>query len=550
MDEANNDNHGTTETPMRDNDTTKPTHSTGRRRFLATVGTAGAFGLAGCIASDSGGSGGGNNESGGDNGSNLPPQQQGVSTWGERINSYAQEADIDWKQFEGTSLRMGMNSHPFTDGTQPLLSYFTDLTGIEVTYDTYAESDLWNRLRTQLSNEQSTYDGFFMGLWPSAQYYAANYTQNLSEYWNDSSLTDKEWYHIEDFTQSAIDAYTYQEELSALPFGVEPYGCLAYDKPTFEQLGISEPTDFEELESAAKQISESSEVDRAGIGSRASSTPLSTANWASMFRSYGADWINYANQEAQLNSQAGVAALEKFATLMSQYGPPDIGSFDWTRNIQTYGQGQLGMVYVTASVVGSIPAEQRARTKWLPPLEGPDGDRVAANWQWGLGISQYSQNPKATWLLLQWLTSRPAQLVTSSPQWQDAPFYGWARNNWLFDQEEFQPGNLGENWQATFNEGMSLVPSQPPAVPLDVPQNMDIMSQAATAMNSAVTGTPAQQALDAVAEPISRIASQIPDSYIAPYEGGGGMDSGTNGTSGNGTDSSNSSASADMSALR
>ena len=363
MDEANNDNHGTTETPMRDNDTTKRTHSTGRRRFLATVGTAGAFGLAGCIASDSGGSGGGNNESGGDNGSNLPPQQQGVSTWGERINSYAQEADIDWKQFEGTSLRMGMNSHPFTDGTQPLLSYFTDLTGIEVTYDTYAESDLWNRLRTQLSNEQSTYDGFFMGLWPSAQYYAANYTQNLSEYWNDSSLTDKEWYHIEDFTQSAIDAYTYQEELSALPFGVEPYGCLAYDKPTFEQLGISEPTDFEELESAAKQISESSEVDRAGIGSRASSTPLSTANWASMFRSYGADWINYANQEAQLNSQAGVAALEKFATLMSQYGPPDIGSFDWTRNIQTYGQGQLGMVYVTASVVGSIPAEQRARTK-------------------------------------------------------------------------------------------------------------------------------------------------------------------------------------------
>ncbi|PSQ25148.1 hypothetical protein BRD01_02380 [Halobacteriales archaeon QS_8_65_32] len=502
---------------MRDNDSAKRTSSTNRRRFLTTVGASAALGLAGCIADSGGGGGSGGGNGSGGNASGLPPKQQGVETWGERINSYAGEANIDWEQFSGTSLRMGMNSHPFTDGTQPLLSYFTDLTGIEVTYDTYAESDLWNRLRTQLSNEQSTYDGFFMGLWPSAQYYAAGYTQNLSAYWNDPKITDKEWYHLEDFTESAIDAYTYQDELSALPFGVEPYGCLAYDKPTFEQLGISEPTNFEELESAAKQISESSEVERAGIGSRASSTPLSTANWASMFRSYGADWISYTDQEAQLSSQQGVAALEKFATLMGQYGPPDVGSFDWTRNIQTYGQGQLGMAYVTASVVGSIPQEQRSRTKWLPPLEGPDGDRVAANWQWGLGISQYSQNPEATWLLLQWLTCRPAQLVTSSPQWQDAPFYGWARNNWLFDRDEFQPGELGENWQTTFNEGMSMVPSKPPAVPLDVPQNMDIMSEAATAMNAAVTGTSAKQALDNAAQSITRIAKNIPDSYIEPY---------------------------------
>ena len=506
-----------------------------RRQFLTMVGAGTAFGLTGCIAGDS--SSGGGNGSGGGGGSSLPSQQEGVQTWGQRINDYASQAGIDWKQFSGTSLRMGMNSHPFTDVTQPLLSHFTDLTGIEVTYDTYSEDDLWNRLRTQLSNKQSTYDGFFMGLWPSAQYYQAGYTQNLSKFWNDSSLTDQDWFHMEDFTESAIDAYTYQNELSAIPFGVEPYGCLAYDKPTFEQLGISEPTNFEELENAAQTISESDKVNKAGIGSRASSTPLSTANWASMFRSYGADWISYTDQQAELDSEQGIASLEKFATLMNQYGPPDIGSYDWTRNIQTYGQGQLGMAYVTASVVGSIPQEQRNRTKWLPPLEGPDGDRVAANWQWGLGISQYSQNPKATWLLLQWLTSRPAQLVTSSPQWQGAPFYGWARNKWLFDQDEFDASNLGENWRATFDEGMSLVPSQPPAVPLDVPQNMDIMSEAATAMNSAVTGTSAQKALKSAAQPITRIAGQIPQSYIAPYEGGGSAGNSTSRTnsSDNGT---------------
>lgn len=524
---------------MKDENTTKRTNSTYRRRFLTTVSAAGALGLAGCIAD----SGGGDGSSSGSSGGSLPSRQEGVQTWGERINSYAKQADIDWKQFEGTKLRMGMNSHPFTDATQPLLPYFKDLTGIDVTYDVYAESDLWNKLRTQLSNEQSTYDGFFMGLWPSAQYYEAGYPKNLSEYANDPEISDRKWFHWEDFTENALKSFTYQGDLSSIPFGVEPYGCLAYDKPTFEKVGVSEPTNFDELEDVARKISQSDEVERAAIGSRASSTPLSTANWASMFRSYGADWISYTKQEAELNSQQGIAALEKFATLMGDYGPADIGSFDWTQNIQTYGQGQLAMAYVTASVVGSIPQTQRERTKWLPPLEGPNGDRVAANWQWGLGISEFSNDPKATWLLLQWLTCRPGQLYTSSPQWEGQPFYGWARNKWLFDQSEFRPGNLGENWQETFNEGMSLVPATPPAVPLDVPQNMDIMSEVATAMNSAVTGTPANKVLNNAAPSITRIAEQIPGAYIEPYRGnrepGGSVPNGTdNSTTGNSTGNS------------
>jgi multiple sugar transport system substrate-binding protein len=53
-------------------------------------------------------------------------------------------------------------------------------------------------------------------------------------------------------------------------------------------------------------------------------------------------------------------------------------------------------------------------------------------------------------------------------------------------------------------------------VPIDTPQNMDIMSQAAIAMNSSVTRTKdAKPALDEAATEVSKIVDDIPEAYIA-----------------------------------
>jgi multiple sugar transport system substrate-binding protein len=141
---------------------------------------------------------------------------------------------------------------------------------------------------------------------------------------------------------------------------------------------------------------------------------------------------------------------------------------------------------------------------------------VASTWVWSLAISQFSQNPGAAWLFVQWATSRPALLLMNTKQWEGQPTYGPARSNWLFDQDEYQEKGLKDSWQNAHKKGIAAVPSNPPPVPIDTPQNMDIMSEAAIAMNSTVTGTKAAKAsLDQAASNISEIVKEIPSAYLS-----------------------------------
>lgn len=506
-----------------------------RRRFIKATGALSVLGIAGCSGggsdstpTDSGGmestdstdSGSDGGDGSGGSSNSLPSKAEGVKQWGERVNNFCRDAGIDWKQFEGTSLMFGMNVHPFTQTTEALLPYFEELTGISVQYNTFPEEQLWQKLTLDLNSETGLFDGFFLGLWPSARYHSAGWAQDLNQYFNDASLTDKDWYAMGDFPESAIEGFTYGDnDLVGLPIGIEAYGCLAYDKPTFEKLGIQVPTDYPSMKSAAKKIHESDEVDMAGICSRASSATLSSANWATMFKSYGADWLDYENKEAALNSQQGVKSLQFFSDLMSNYGPSDIGNFDWYKSLNAYGQGQVGMTYANTEGWGVFPAEKSERTGWIPPVPGPNGDQLASTWQWGIGMSQYTENPGAAWLFLQWATSRPMSLLTTTRQWQGQGPYGHSRSNWLFDQPDYQDHGQSEEWREATTKALDMVPSSPPPVPLQTPQNMDIMAEAAIAMNQAVSGNKsAKEALDQAAPTITDYAKEIPSSYINPSE--------------------------------
>jgi multiple sugar transport system substrate-binding protein len=75
-------------------------------------------------------------------------------------------------------------------------------------------------------------------------------------------------------------------------------------------------------------------------------------------------------------------------------------------------------------------------------------------------------------------------------------------------------GNV--NYEEVFKEGMDLVPTNPPPIPADTPQNMEIMSQVANAMSRTVANGPenAKLELDAIEEGVGRAAKRIPERYI------------------------------------
>lgn len=491
--------------------------------MIEALGVSGTLGLAGCSGSDDSGSLNVDDSTdtasgaGSDSSSDLPTKDKGVEQWGQKLNEHAREAGIDWKQFEGTELLFGMNEHPYTETMKPLLPHFEELTGISVKFDTYPEDQLWQKLTLDFNSEQGKYDGMMLGLWPASQYHYAGWVENLTPMINDSSLTDEGWLHMEDYPDGGINALTYKgDELVALPFGIESYGCVAIDEPTFEKLGLDEPTDFEELEHAAKTIAESDETNRSGIVSRTSSTTLSSANWATMFKTLGAEWIDREEKVATIASDAGIQSLKRFGRMMYESGPSDIGTYDWYKSNQTFGNGQAGIAYHTPSAAGVFEPEQYDRTKFLPPVEGPNGeDPVASTWIWSLGISSYSENPGASWLFLQWANSRMANYLQSTRQWQGQGPYGHARMEFIKNQEGYAERGQSDSWVNAHEVGMSYVPSSPPPVPVDVPQNMDMMSEAAIAMNNVVTDTKsATEALEEAEPKMTEYAKEIPDSYL------------------------------------
>jgi multiple sugar transport system substrate-binding protein len=299
-------------------------------------------------------------------------------------------------------------------------------------------------------------------------------------------------------------------------------------KPTLETVGADEPTNVAELEDVARQISESDSTDREGIVSRTDTATLSAANWGTMFKTYGADWIDRENREATLNSEAGVNSLERFGGMLNNYGPEDPGTYDWYSNNDAYSNGDVGLMYSTPQTSGIVKTEIMKDTKWLPPLNGPNGEEpVSDTWVWATGISTSSENPKAAWLYLQWANSRMANLMLSTRQWEgDQPRAGYARFNYVKEQvnEGNAPGVPGEGYLNAFEKGMNAVPGgdpnkpdEYPPVPVETPQNMNIMSEAAKAMSDVVSGEDnAQSALDAAAKRIEGTADdRSGESYLS-----------------------------------
>jgi len=505
-----------------------------RRQALSAVGVAGLAGFAGCTS--------------GDSGSEIPEpseevrsREEGIEVWGTELNRHAREAGIDWQMFEGDGIELNflMGLHKYSTTTEPLIPYFEDLTGISVNYEVVQEDNYWKRVRDAMRNEED-FDGYMIGNWPAGEYHEPGWAADLNTFIEDEELTDQDWLAMDDFMDQTIDYMTFPDEdggesFIGFPNGIEVYGCVGYDRGTYDTLGLDEPQTFAELEANAQAISESDEVDQEGMVSRAASATLSSANFGTMFRSHEAKWIDrqllLAEDDpdpadvALVNSDNGVEALERFGSILYNYGPQDASRQDWYGNNATYNNGEVGMIYSTPQTSGFIDTDRIGETKWLPPLETEDGrERVGDTWVWSTGISSHvsEQQQKAAWLYLQWVNSRAANFLLSTHQWEDdEPRAGHARFEWIWDQDMYTypkvDGNV--NYEEVFKEGMDLVPTSPPPIPADTPQNMEIMSQVANAMSRTVANGAdnAEAELNAIEEGVGTAAKRIPDRYIARH---------------------------------
>ena len=157
---------------------------------------------------------------------------------------------FNWRQFEGTELKLLLNQHPYQQALVGELPKFEELTGIKVTYDVFPEQNYFDKVTIDLSaGASSTYDVFMTGAYMIWQYAPAGWMEPLEPYINDPSKTNPD-YNFDDifpdlrnsekWNLQAGRANLGQGSQYAIPWGFET-NAFMYRKDLFDKYGLTVP---------------------------------------------------------------------------------------------------------------------------------------------------------------------------------------------------------------------------------------------------------------------------------------------------------------------
>jgi len=287
-------------------------------------------------------------------------------------------AGFDWRKHEGTTIRVLLSKSGFTPITQTHIKEFEQATGIKVQAEHYPSMQLRRKMLMELGAGNKDLD-VFQGMMKMAfQYERAGWLEPLDKYIQDPALTnpDFDWEDFFPRTRAVIKGRTIGITNSTNP------QVLIYRKDLFEQYNLKVPTNWQELEAAAKQLT----LDTNGDGKTdvfgwiARMNNENSAPFANFLYNNGAQYLDE-NRSPVFNSPEAVEALEFYGHLAKTYGPPGGSTIGWKEVIGAMAQGKAAM---TAEI--SIFAKL--------VLENPKGSKVAGKLGYALFPSNTGQTPK------------------------------------------------------------------------------------------------------------------------------------------------------------
>jgi len=286
-----------------------------------------------------------------------------------------------------------LGAHPYGDLLMSLLPEFENATGIKVIVEQLNENDLNQRLTAEFSANASTVDVFM--------------TRPLQEtllFLKNDWIAALDEYDFSDYPSNTIEIGLKNRQPHVVPLIVE-WQVLYYRKDLFRAAGLNVPTNFEELENAARILTGSG---IAGFGSRGAGSPAVT-QLSSFLYNFGGRYIE--NGEAAFNSPEAIEAIRLYGRLLGISGPQGVGTMSWNQLMPLFQTGRLAM-WTDASVfysqlidpqVSRIPAEDIG-IAILP--RGPVANEPYIISSWGMSISSQTRDMDSSMKFLEWATSR------------------------------------------------------------------------------------------------------------------------------------------------
>lgn len=326
---------------------------------------------------------------------------------------------FDWKREEGTTIKLLLNKHPYTDAMLENLKSFTEMTGIKVEQDIFPEENYFDKLTVALSSGQSTYDAFMTGAYQTWQYGPPGWLEDLKPWIENDSATNSE-YDWEDLYPNlrAADQWNFENgsplgkgKQLAIPWGFES-NTVAYLKPVWDKYGVKEPETLGDLIDVAQTIN-NKEDGMYGIATRGS------RSWATIHPGFMTMYSRFGLKDFEvdgetlnpmMNTPEAVDFQDKWAMMNKEAGAPNWTSYTWYQASSDLGAGKAAMLFDAdiASYFQNQPGASKMAgdIRWYPGPKGPDGSLATNLWVWSLAMNAKSKKKMAAWLFLQWATGK------------------------------------------------------------------------------------------------------------------------------------------------
>lgn len=352
-------------------------------------------------------------------------------------------AAFDWKKYEGTTIRVIHVQNWYGEAVEGWVPEFEALTGIKVQLEIYAFGSLYEKLMTEMMTGMTDLDVYISQPYAiGEQFDNAGWYEPLQEYVDNPELTSP-LFNLLSFFSAAIDpGCTINGKLIGLPWIVDT-ALLYYNDTLFEEYGVAVPNTFAELETAAKKLTVDTDadgkIDIYGITMRGRSALPSFQPW---LLGFGGDFLDKEGNPA-INSPEAVEALEAFARVLSQYGPPGSAGYSISEIRNVFSQRKAAMMMGSSGhgFILSDPEKSKISKEWRASVvpAGPAGRLPFVNSTWNYNMYSGSANKEASWLFLQWVTNptfwteliRGGATVPMETSWKDPVFQKTVEPTWL-----------------------------------------------------------------------------------------------------------------------
>ena len=336
--------------------------------------------------------------------------------------SHWQQADIDWRQHNGSHINVLADEQPAFMALKPYIPVFEKLTGISVGFHALEQSKMRHRRAIDLSKGLGLYDVIPMGVTFLGQAHANHYLEPLAGYLNNPQLTDLSWYKMDDISPNSLSLCQINGTLLSLPFDFSA-PIYFYRKDLFDKFNISVPDTYEALLSTKVTLQQALDKhpDYNGMHAFASRTMpgagLNTWTVLPIMRSYGAQIIS-GKVTATSNSHAANTAIRVYRDLVTGYGNPlNSRTLHFYQIRKLFKEGKLASAFIASHFYNEIDTEDESIIwdKWeAAPLPKGPHSRETSPWAWAFAINAQSKNKSAAWLFIQWATSAQTATLLST----------------------------------------------------------------------------------------------------------------------------------------